>query len=413
MPLKILFVVPYVPDPIRVRPYNLIRHLADRGHDLTVMTLWTNVAERDSLPDLKHYCRDLHAFHLQRWRSFYNSLAAIPTYAPLQSVFCWHPGLAKQIESTAYPCNGGPAFDVIHIEHIRGARYGIRLKTHRSGSKSQIPLVWDSVDSIGHLFRQASVQSKKSFGRWMARFELKRTERYENWISNQFERVLVTSAADKKAFLSYRAGRNSKSDNVSILPNGVDTSYFKPDRNVSREPATLVISGKMSYHANVTMVMHLIEEIMPLVWASREETKVWIVGKDPPRAIWLMANDPRVSVTGTVEDIRPYLQRATVAVAPVTYGAGIQNKVLEAMACSTPVIASPKAVSALDVSPGVELLTAQDSGEFARAILDLLNDENFRVRIGQAGREFVERQHHWGGIASQLEEIYRQAIDGN
>lgn len=409
--MKILFIVPYVPNPIRVRPYNLIRYLAGRGHDLTVMTLWTNEAERESLPDLEYYCRDLHAFHLPRWRSFYNSLAALPTYTPLQSVFCWHPGLAKRIESLTYPCNGRAPFDVIHIEHIRGARYGISLKTHWAGSKSQIPLVWDSVDSIGHLFRQASVQSKKLFGRWMARFELKRTERYEDWLIKQFDRVLVTSAADKKAILSYSSD-SCKSDNVSILRNGVDTSYFKPEAGISREPATLVVSGKMSYHANVSMVMHLVEDIMPLVWAMRDDTKVWIVGKDPPKTVRTMADDPRITVTGTVDDIRTYLLRATIAVAPVTYGAGIQNKVLEAMACATPVVASPQAVSALDISPGIELLTAQDPAEYARTILNLLRYKDFRSRMGQAGRAFVEKHHQWSGIASQLEGIYQQAIIG-
>lgn len=411
--MKILFIVPYVPNHIRVRPYNLIRNLADRGHDLTVMTLWTNEEEKISLSHLRNHNFEVHAVHLSRWRSFYNSLAALPTYTPLQSAFCWHPGLAKQVESFVYPGNGRPAFDVIHIEHMRGVRYGIRLKTHQSDPHSHIPLVWDSVDSIGYLFRQASVQSKKVFGRWMAHFELKRTERYEDRLIDQFDRVLVTSEADKKAFLSYEANRKRKSDNLAILPNGVDTSYFKPDPSVSREPATLVVSGKMSYHANVTMVMHLIEEIMPLVWATRNDTKVLIVGKDPPKSFSAMANDSRITVTGTVDDIRPYLLRATVAVAPVTYGAGIQNKVLEAMACATPVVASPRAISALDVSPGKELMIAEEPEKYARMILNLMDDKGLQGQIGQAGRDFVEKHHQWSVIASRLEDIYRQAVVGD
>jgi glycosyltransferase involved in cell wall biosynthesis len=244
----------------------------------------------------------------------------------------------------------------------------------------------------------------------MAHFELKRTERYEAWLINHFDRVLVTSEQDKKAFSLYPS-INGKSDKVSILRNGVDISYFTADLSVSREPATLVISGKMSYHANLTMVMHFIEEIMPLVWASRQETKVWIVGKDPPKMIRSLASDPRISVTGTVDDIRPYLQGATVAVAPVIYGAGIQNKVLEAMACGTPVVASPQAISALDVQPGLELLTARDPAEYARTILCLLSDQNLQGRIGQAGRGYVEKHHDWSEVAIHLAEIYQQVID--
>jgi sugar transferase (PEP-CTERM/EpsH1 system associated) len=411
--LKILFIVPYVPNHIRVRPYNLIRNLADRGHNLTVMTLWTNEEDKISLGQLKNYSHEIYAVHLSRWRSFYNSLSALPTYKPLQSTYCWHPNLAKRVESIAYPGDGRPAFDVIHIEHMRGVRYGLRLKTQQPNSHSPTPLIWDSVDSIGHLFRQASLQSKKVFGRWMARFELKRTERYEYRMIDQFDRVLVTSEADKKAFLSYKANRKRKSDNLVILPNGVDTSYFKPNPSVSREPATLVVSGKMSYHANVTMVMHLIEEIMPLVWATRDDTKVWIVGKDPPKSIQTMAHDSRIKVTGTVDDIRPYLHRATIAVAPVPYGAGIQNKVLEAMACATPIIASTQAISALNVSPGKELLTAEEPVKYAGMILNLMDNKDLQNRIGQAGRDFVEKHHQWSGIASRLEKIYQQAIVGD
>ena len=122
---------------------------------------------------------------------------------------------------------------------------------------------------------------------------------------------------------------------ITVLPNGVDLDYFCPSPE-PRRPATVVISGKMSYHANVTAALHLVEGIMPLVWRERPGVKVTIVGANPPRPIRQLAQrfPGQVEVTGTVPDVRPYLRRASLAAAPVPYGAGIQNKVLEAMALS-------------------------------------------------------------------------------
>jgi glycosyltransferase involved in cell wall biosynthesis len=99
-----------------------------------------------------------------------------------------------------------------------------------------------------------------------------------------------------------------------------------------------------------------------------------------------------------------------VAVAPLRYGAGIQNKVLEAMACATPVVSTPQAVSALSVRPGREVLVAEDPGEFAEKVLCLLDDVRRQRQLGQAGRSFVEANHCWEAIASRLEEIYREVI---
>jgi glycosyltransferase involved in cell wall biosynthesis len=166
----------------------------------------------------------------------------------------------------------------------------------------------------------------------------------------------------------------------------------------------------MSYHANVAMALRLVEEIMPLVWACNPHVKVMIAGKDPPKRIQELGRDPRVTVTGTVRDLRPYLQHATIAAAPVEYGAGIQNKVLEAMACGTPVVATPQAVSAIDLTPGEDALIAADPQSFADSILRLLENKDDQRKLGENGRKYVEMNHRWSVIAGQLEGIYELEI---
>ncbi len=168
----------------------------------------------------------------------------------------------------------------------------------------------------------------------------------------------------------------------------------------------------MSYHANVTAALYLVEQVLPRVWAERPEVRVWLVGKDPPRQVQRLAADrgARVTLTGTVPDVRPYFRRAAVAVVPIPYGAGIQNKVLEAMASGTPVVATPQAVSALAVADGEQALVADGPEAFAAAVLRLLGDPALRTQLGQAGRRYVEQHHDWRSIVERLEEIYGEAI---
>ena len=296
--MNILYVVPYVPGLVRVRPYNLIRSLSTLGHKVTVATLWTNEREREEAEQLINYCHQIEVEHLPQWRSMWNCLVSLPSLTPLQAVYSWHPGFAERLSTLAADSSGQRLFDVIHVEHLRGVRYGLYLKSKRP----EIPVVWDSVDCISHLFRQAAQHSRKWISRWLTQFELGRTERYEGWLPGQFNHTLVTSPADQDAILALDSHPKVPST-VSVLPNGVDLDYFNPISFEDREVDTLVISGKMSYHANVTMAVHLVQEIMPIIWKERPEVKLWVVGKDPPREIATLANNPAIRVTGTVLDI--------------------------------------------------------------------------------------------------------------
>ena len=394
--MDILFVVPYAPNLVRTRPYNLIRHLAERGNRVTVLTLWINEQEQNDLAQLKQLVHQVWALPMPAWRSLWNCMLALPGGQPLQSVYSWQPDLVSFL-------NGDARFDVVHVEHLRGSRYGLYFK-----EQGQWPVVWDSVDCISHLFRQAASSSQSLVGRWRSRFDLKRTEWYEGWLLKQFDQVLVTSSVDRQALASLSA--NGAAKKISVLPNGVDLDYFSPDTAVARDKNTIIVSGKMSYHANITMTIYLANEIMPYVWARRPDVKLWIVGKDPSREIRALAEKTAVTVTGTVPDLRDYLRRATIAATPIPYGAGIQNKVLEALACATPVVTTPQAISALAIQPGRDLLVADNPQAFAATLLNLLDNPQQQRQIGQAGRAYIEDKHHWNNIAARLEDIYREAI---
>jgi polysaccharide biosynthesis protein PslH len=405
--VKILFIVPYVPNLVRVRPYQLIRNLIAGGHQVILGTLWTDEQELESLTEMKEVCERVVAARLTKLRSLSNCGLALPTKKPLQYVYCWEPGLESELEKIITQFKSD--IDVIHVEHLRGAVYGTRLQPFLSQNHLSIPIVWDSVDSISHLFRQSAQKSQQVFKRWVTQFELSRTEHHESCLANRFDHVLVTSAVDRNHFLSLNDENQVISENhISTLPNGVDLSYFHPLEDEARESDTIVVSGKMSYHANISMTLFLVKEIMPLVWEKRPQVKLWIVGKDPAQEIVKLAHNQLITVTGMVPDLGVYLRKATVAVAPIVYGTGIQNKVLEAMACGTPVVTSPQALNALEAVAGRDLEQATTPIEYAEKIINLLVMPGYRREIGNAGRIYVENYHRWPVIVERLIKIYHE-----
>lgn len=398
--MKIAYIVPYVPNLIRTRPYNLITQLAALGHEVEVFTLGSNRQDLADAQMLKAKCNAVH-YHVQPvWRSFLNSAFAVFSTQPLQSVYSWQGSMAQQLAERV----SQNEFNVVHVEHLRGSRYGTFLKSRFSA----MPVVWDSVDSISHLFQQAASQSRSFFGKFMTRFELPRTQKAEGNLICSFDQVLVTSTTDKNALLELTP-KGKRSSPISVLPNGVDLDYFRPNPNILREGETIVFSGKMSYHANISMVKYLVAEVMPRIWKVRPAARLIIVGKDPASDIKELEKDPRITVTGTVDDIRPFLWRATVSAVPLLYGAGIQNKILEAMATGTPVVTTSRTLSALGTQSGSEILVADTAEAFSAEVLRLMENRSLVNEVGNAALMYVQKNHSWKNIASRLVDIYQQA----
>jgi polysaccharide biosynthesis protein PslH len=402
--MRIAYIVPYVPNPIRTRSYNLINQLTALGHEVSVFTIGSSKGELLDAQSLRGYCREVHCYTQPVWRSLLNSAAALPSRKPLQSVYSWQPAMARQIAQRA----ARNEFDIVHVEHLRGSRFGLFLKSRLPS----IPVIWDSVDCISYLFQQASKQSSSFFGKFMTRFELNRTRRAEGDLACRFDHVLVTAPPDRNALLGLVPAGKSPSE-ISVLPNGVDLEYFHPDATFQRDPETIVFSGKMSYHANISMAKYLVEEIMPRIWKFRPAARLYIVGKDPTQAIKNLTRNPLITVTGTVADIRPFLWRATVSVVPLLYGAGIQNKILEAMATGTPVVTTCQALSAFQAQPGKDILVSEDPDSFSQAVLELIENQELQHKTGDAGAHYVKTFHSWASVASQLVNIYQQILDSN
>jgi sugar transferase (PEP-CTERM/EpsH1 system associated) len=400
--MKVLYTTPYVPSYIRTRPYNLIRTLVRLGHQVTLLTAaGSSAEEREQARALSDWEMRVEVFPVPLLRSLGNCLRALPTREPLQTAYAYHPAMERRLSELL----SAGDFDVVHIEHLRAARL-VRAVT-------ETPAVYDSVDSISLLFEQAAKSGAQLRSRLMTAVDLARTRRYEAWLPTQFNQVVVTSQRDKDAleglarqYLPSQAYRAP----ITVVTNGVDLEYFCPQENVEpRDARTVVFTGKMSYHANIAAALYFARQVLPRIWAQDPGVRFQIVGKDPPEAVQNLTADDRVQVTGTVDDIRPYLARATAAVCPALYAVGVQNKVLEAMAMATPVVSTPAGCAALAAEKGQEIIAAEGEEELAAAILRVLSDPALARRLSAAGRKYVETHHSWKVRAQRLVGVYEKA----
>lgn len=389
--MKVLFVLPYVPSLIRVRPYNFVRQLASR-HDVTVLATDSG-GGLSHAEGLRAHCRDVQVVPLRLSAAARSCAEAAIRGEPLQAAFCRSRELERRLVDLLEE-----GFDLVHLEHLRAAHLADLIP-------EGMPTLFDSVDCISLLQERTLLLSHSLRQRLAAALELSRTRSYEARLLRRFDRVAVTSPEDRRALLSLEPRAE-----VAVLPNGVDLDYFRP-REAPSEPATLVFSGKMSYHANVTALLHFVRDILPLIRRRQPDVHLRVVGSAPPAAVRCLARDPAISVTGYLADIREAVGRATVAVCPVKVRVGIQNKVLEAMAMALPVVCTREAVQWLEARPGRDLLVADDPAGFADHVCRLLVDRGLRDEIGRAGRRYVEEHHRWEAAAGRLEGLYQEAVE--
>lgn len=242
--------------------------------------------------------------------------------------------------------------------------------------------------------------------RWVYALEGRRLLAWERRIAHEFSHSLLCTEAEVADFRALIPGAP-----VSFLGNGVDLDYFAPGHAVPEEDF-LVFTGVMDYAANVDAMVWFCAEVLPRIREQRPGVRLAIVGSRPNAAVQRLAELPGVTVTGRVPDVRPWLGRATVFVAPLRLARGIQNKVLEAMASGVAVVASPAAFRGTGLAAGEGIVPAESAGDFARAVLDLLGDPGRRAEIARRGRAAMERDFTWAAQLARLDQVIADAVRG-
>lgn len=222
-------------------------------------------------------------------------------------------------------------------------------------------------------------------------FELegRRLRRLEYCACQRTGAVVTVSQAEAELFR-----RICPNDHTFAIPNGVDLDYFRP-LSGEGQPGRCVFVGALDYHANIDGICWFCREVWPAIRDARSDATLAIVGRNPTTEIQRLSSLAGVSVFGDVPDVRPFLAEAAIAIAPLRIARGIQNKVLEAMACGRPVVTSPAALLGLQAAPGVHVLTAETPVDWRDAIVHLFDAVCERRRLCLAARRYVECRHNW------------------
>jgi len=212
------------------------------------------------------------------------------------------------------------------------------------------------------------------------------------------DHVLTVSDNDRAFFLQY-----ADPARVTVIPTGVDTEYFQPSPE-PEQPDTMVFTGTMDWMPNEDGVAYFVDKIFPLIRREIPGASFWVVGRRPPRRIQALASN-HVTVTGAVDDIRPYLGKAAVCIVPLRSGSGTRIKIFEAMAMGKAVVSTTMGAEGLPVRHGENIILADDPADFARQVVQLLRDPPRRAQLGRAARKLVEENYGWPSVAARFEQI--------
>ena len=391
-PLRVLFVVPNVPSFVRPRPLNFIRGLS-RSHKVSVLCVATNESDDCLASDLQQYCHDLEVIRLSRWESLWNCLVALFCGRSLRHAYFYSRDLRNRVKAKI----DKKEVDLIHAEHLKSVPM-VR------GAIGKVPAVFDAVDCVSMFEMRRRKVLRNPLFKLFSWMEWTRIVRGEVNASRLFNRMLISSRQDKDCYPA--SGPLTK--RLEVIPNGVDLEHFRPGKY---EPQNnlIVFCAKLDYFANQDAALYFSQSVWPLLRARRPELRFEIVGSSPPRRVRQLDGKDNISVIASVADVRPHLGRAWVALCPIRAQAGIQNKVLEAMALGVPIVASRICCRGLAIEAGKHLLVADTPEEFVRAVELLLDNQTLRDNLIRAGRTYVERHHDWAGCIKNLCDVYVKA----
>lgn len=263
--------------------------------------------------------------------------------------------------------------------------------------------------------RHAEIKSG-AIGKLLYGAQYRRMLRYEGRTLARFDGVLAVSDADRNTFAQLYPSAIKQP--VHVVPTGVDTEYFAPGPPPvgSRQPAAansnLIFTGSMDWLPNEDAMLHFCRDVLPLIRAEEPGVTLTIVGRTPTPAVKKLADDPAVTVTGRVDDVRPYMKDAAVYIVPLRIGGGTRLKIFEAMSMAKAVVSTTIGAEGLPVTHGVNAVLADEPAHFADAVVELLRDEQRRRQIEAAARTLVVEHYDWSAVAGKLEEALTRFARG-
>ena len=399
--MRILFLTPQLPFPphkgTALRNWGLIEELSAR-HEVSLLSFRAPDQSGDLPSRLAAAC-DQVVMVPQPERTLVDRL---------KDVFATRrPDMARRLASPAYACElegwlGREVFDIVQVEGIELAPYIDVIEA----SDQDVRIVFDDHNCEYVLQRRAFLTDLGSPARWggaaYSCVQWLRLRSYEAQVCRRVDAVLAVSDADAEALTGLVPALRP-----TVVPNGIDTRRYHPRiPGAFVRPNSLVFTGTMDFRPNVDAMLWFAREVYPLIQTEVPDVHLYVVGQRPHRRLKPLQKNPCITLTGWVEDVRPYIAGAALYVAPLRIGGGTRLKLLEAMAMGKAVLATRLGAEGYPLTDGREAVLADRPSQFADEAISLLRSPTRRAALGERARTFVAERYDWQVIVPLVERVY-------
>jgi sugar transferase (PEP-CTERM/EpsH1 system associated) len=375
----------------KIRPFHMIRHLGESGHQVTVCSLVRSDAEAEDAAGIAPHCTHFEAVRVRESLQYARMIARLPVPTPSSMGYFYSASLAATVRRLL----ATERWDLVFVHCSSVAQYVQHLRG--------VPKILDFGDMDSQ--KWLDYAKFKPFPLSMGyRLEGTKLASAEKRLARQFDLCTTITRAERATLDAYGTGVET-----DWFPNGVDSEYFCPTDG-AYDPDTVSFIGRMDYYPNQECMQRFCSEVWPLVKARRPTMKLIIVGADPSAAIVALGELPGVSVTGSVSDVRPFVRTSAAMVAPLAIARGTQNKILEAMAMGVPVVTSSAAAGGVDAEAESHLLVADSAAETAAALLRIVENPIERSRLARAGRDRMLSCHAWAHSMKRMDGMIERCI---
>jgi polysaccharide biosynthesis protein PslH len=395
--MKILWLKTELLHPVdkggKIRTYHLLKQLKT-DHHITYLTLDDGTAPADAAASAYEYCHNLIRIpHLTRPKfsaGFYAELALnIPSSLP----YAIRKYKSKPMSRAIAEATSKDRFDVVICDFLAPAVNLPRdLRT---------PVVLFQHNVEAEIWRRHYEVQQNPGKRFYLYWQWRKMQHFERDACRRFDSVIAVSGADAKMM-----ERDYGLAKVHDIPTGVDIDFFKPTNGASARANSLVFTGSMDWLPNEDAMRYFIDDILPIVKQRVPGVHLTIVGRSPyPSLVELAERDPALTVTGRVDDVRPYIENAVAFIVPIRIGGGTRLKIYEAMAMEKPVISTTVGAEGLPVHDGAQLFIADNPKTFAEAVVKVLSDSELATRLGTSAAQFVRQNFAWPGVAATFADL--------
>lgn len=394
--MKILHIMPYSPVPPNfggaLRTYNILQRIS-KHHEVTLLLFGSKQDEQNLRNEFGGAVRNIYVMP-EPWQRTYKRIAQLYSTVHIHSYFhmlAVNAAMQKKINQLL----SAEQYDIVQTEFSHMSNYTL----HTSAVK-----ILDAHNVEYDNFRRMSVNDHRPLRKFHYFLEYKKLQREEINGCGKQDALFVTSERDKAVFEKDLPGVPK-----FVVPNGVDSGFFTAG-DEQREPFSLVFTGMMAYVPNYDGILYFLDEIFPLILKKIPEAKIYIVGNRPPAHLTARASS-KVIVTGYVDDVRPYIRKASVYVVPLRMGSGTRLKIAEALSMKIPIVTTSIGCEGINITSGENALIADDPASFAESVISLFKNPSLQRKLTVNGYELMKTTYDWSVISDKVLSYYAMLVN--